>query len=853
MATRIEIQAYVRGQQQVKELGNVFDRMRGQIDKISQQVRQKFFGEPRVYENYVRTQKDLGIKLGAIDGFLKKNNEKYKEQTKLLRQLNKELEGVAPKQKQQILERAVDLDLLRKYEGFLKRKTQLEEKISRARTYPEKVQQEIEEKRAQRQAVFDTAGRLGMTVAIPAMYYMARRTIGEWTAQQKILQSLAPRLEDTNVSFEIMGERIEALRRHTVDVSAQFGYTGKQGLQLVDAFSRLSDVLPNERAIMGLARGYGIPVERMGQQFAMMARMGGTKFDRATQQEMANLFAGAMEKGGMTRRSDEFMQSVTTLMQSYFTKIPEVKPDTITAILAEVNRAGIPALRGLGATQVVQGFEKMMGDQSEAMVAIQTEIVGRGFGDVAKRRGIDIETGVGRYRLAQILKSEGLATNDGFRLAKETLKFITENQGEEIARVMASSILGMPQPMIERMYDTGLMKRLLAGDVSDKEAIRQMQQMGGVAGMTRQRYGMTQDITFLQQQLSGMTNKLYPLVGLGAKILGAGLWGVNSLSETRTQAMAMGTGMGLAQGMFGAGQIGMKVGITGRMAVGANLMRTMMRTGANVGIRQAVRYNTVGQIVAGGLDVAKAYTDPERTGGERTATTLSAMAPLVGAGIGTLIAPGIGTVIGGLIGTGVGIIGSAFEERSRGARIARGETVAYKKQIVDYQKTMGAKYRKEKWGSEAFGGLREPGWWEAVNMFFGGEEWGVSPFTRSAQALEEFGGETTKRYLREQPISTLEAGFSSMEKRKRFGRLAGGEDEGYGGLASAGGVNIGTINVYVNGAQASYDGGQAVAQGLKDGLKEERRKAENKESIELSGMSSSIQARGAFYGLQGSV
>ncbi len=479
--------------------------------------------------------------------------------------------------------------------------------------------------------------RLGLGVlGLPMTMGAAGRSLSEASEQERGVLAMATRLRELNAPIKDFTEYTQSLRRAIVDAGAEFGYSGREAIALADSLQALSGNLISVKDVYGMARGFGMNPQVVGQYVAMARRLGGR--DAPSDERLMNVVARGISASQMGTRPDEFAQAVASAMQIYSSRLPAVDPGMLTTVLAalsaEVNPfdggRGVgryaPTLRGQGGMQVIEGLTAMMSDNSEAMIAMQTELLSRdpaAFSKTMEEMGIRLKPGetlggADRLLLLNTLKQAGVADPDGLKLAGKTIKEISGVQNRSTRILLETYLLRLSPQLVNALEKGGFMTALREGRVTEasfqnflrNQAMGQQAQAMRTPAMQWQR---------LRTQSSAQW----------ARVWAAGLKGTADIFEPGAIAEQMEGGMGLWRApsmMLGAagqkihergqaipmaaGAIGALVGLLGGPGISAGLGATMYGFG-HVG--QELYYNPKhadkrGQIKHT-LDIAVSMTD----------------------------------------------------------------------------------------------------------------------------------------------------------------------------------------------------------------------------------------------------
>ncbi len=338
--------------------------------------------------------------------------------------------------------------------------------------------------------------RLGLSVmGLPVSVAAAGRGIGEAMEQEKGTLGMAARLRETMPPIRDFTEYTMDLRKSIVAAGAEFAYSGREAIALADNLSSLAGGMVDMREVFAMARGFGMAPQVAGQYMASARRFGGR--EAPPDEKLMNIVAKGIATSGMAPRSSEFVQAVVAAMQTYSSRLPAVMPGTLTNILAALSsEQGIgggpgvgrlaPTLRGQGGMQVISGMTAMMDDMSEAMVAIQTELVARdpkAFEKTAKGLGIDTAKGsLGgseRYLLTMALKQAGVADQDGMKLAGRTIKEITRGMDTTTRMALETTLLRLSPQLVAALEKSGFMDAVRDGKISEDQFSKRINQLRG--------------------------------------------------------------------------------------------------------------------------------------------------------------------------------------------------------------------------------------------------------------------------------------------------------------------------------------------------------------------------------------
>lgn len=329
--------------------------------------------------------------------------------------------------------------------------------------------------------------RLGLgALGLPLSLGAAGRQMGEALEQEKLIGPMALRLREVNGPIRDFNEHTINLRRNIVAAGAEFAFSGRESLALTDNISKMAGGLVDMKTVFEGARALGVSPQATGQALALSRRLGGRDVQTPDRDEkMMHALAKSITASGMMPRSEEFITTVVQAMQTYSTRLPSVSPDTLmqmfTALSAEgtAGRPGVgrlaPTLRGQGGMQVMQGLTSMMDDMSEAMVAIQSEIVSRdpaAFAKTAKQLGLNVGgpvSGGDRYAMVTALKQAGVADADGLRMAGRTIKEITTGLDRGTRIAVEAQLLRLSPQIVAALEQGGFIQRLTDETIGFKD------------------------------------------------------------------------------------------------------------------------------------------------------------------------------------------------------------------------------------------------------------------------------------------------------------------------------------------------------------------------------------------------
>lgn len=344
------------------------------------------------------------------------------------------------------------------------------------------------------------AGALGLPLSLAA----AGRQMSEALEQEKLVGGMALRLREVNGPIQDFTEHTMNLRRNIVAAGAEFAFSGRESIALADSLSKMAGGLVDMKTVFESARALGVSPQATGQALALSRRLGGREVQSAQADEkLAHAITKGITTSGMMPRSEEFIQTIAQAMQTYSTRLPSVSPnqllDIFTALSAEGTggRPGVgrlaPTLRGQGGMAVVQGLTSMMDDMSEAMVAIQSEIVSRdpgAFAKTAKQLGLNVGgpvSGGDRYAMVTALKQAGVADADGLRMAGRTIKEITAGLDRGTRIAVESQLLRLSPQIVAALEQGGFIQRLTDETIGFKDfqkAVERFSDLSATAMMT---------------------------------------------------------------------------------------------------------------------------------------------------------------------------------------------------------------------------------------------------------------------------------------------------------------------------------------------------------------------------------
>lgn len=345
------------------------------------------------------------------------------------------------------------------------------------------------------------AGALGLPLSMAAI----GRQMGEAGEQEKMIGPMALRIREVNGPIKDFSEYTMDLRKNIVAAGAEFAFSGRESLALADSLSKMSGGLVDMKTVFEGARGLGIAPQAAGQALALARRLGGRDAQNpGADEKMMHSLGKAISSSGMMPRGEEFVQTLAQAMQTYSTRLPAVSPDTLMGIFSALsndrspNSVGrlAPTLRGQGGLQVTQGLTSMMDDMSEAMVAIQTEIVSRNpqaFKKTANQLGIDVSGGVSggdRYALVTALKQAGVADADGLKLAGRTIKEVTAGLDKGTRIAVESQLLRLSPQIVAALEKGGFMDRLTKDEIGFDDFKKTVDRLSGNAGSAMDTPGM---------------------------------------------------------------------------------------------------------------------------------------------------------------------------------------------------------------------------------------------------------------------------------------------------------------------------------------------------------------------------
>lgn len=463
-----------------KESG--LDKLGRQFDVINQKMRRmadvgKAFGQGDQAQAAFGRQFKVGIEM-------ERSNERLARQKRLAHEILDQMDKANSPERRLSLER---------------RFTVVENAYKKERENQQKLNMGLSEegKELGKLAILRRGLRLGLAVAgVPTTIAGLAHAGNEAQEQEKLVANMAVRLQDLNRPGRDFTDFTIDLRRNIVAAGAGLAFSGREAINLADSLVQLSGGMGGFKDALEASRGLGISPQQAIQLVGFSRRFGGVGGPgQMSDDKFINLIGRGIADSGMAPRGSEYIQSIIQTMQSYSTRLPSVNPETIASVIRAVNATGIPTLRGQGAMQVTEGITRMMDDQSEAMIALQTELIGRRpdlFSSAAKRYGFStgLNTSTDRYALALALKQEGLATQDGLRLAGETIKFITGGQDRTTRMVMESMLLRMPIPMVAALEKAGFMDQLREGKISSAEFSKRVSSFQQNAQLMMQTPGM---------------------------------------------------------------------------------------------------------------------------------------------------------------------------------------------------------------------------------------------------------------------------------------------------------------------------------------------------------------------------
>lgn len=464
------------------KLGRAFDGIAQKMKRMADV--QKSWGGGAVGDDALKRQFRIGAELDNVQGKIRSATKTY---TGLLTELDKTTD---PKRRGELQNR------MNTVERFAGRELALQERLNKS----------IAEEgvTAGRSAMIRRGLRLGLGVlGVPATIAGIARGIQESTEQSRMVSPMAARMYGTSATGGPGGtkdftEYSMRLRENIVDTGAAMAFSGRESIQLADTLVTMTGSMHGFKEALESARTLGLSPQVTTQLIGTSRRFGGTGGSgQMTDEKFASVIARGIGESGMGPRGGEFIQSIVSTMQAYSTRLPIVQPDTITAVIAALNSPAMgrvaPTLRGSGALQVTQGITGMMDDMSEAMIAVQTQIVSRNpqaYAGAARKYGMEGPVnGTAAYGLVMALKQEGIAGPDGMKLAGDTLKFIVSGQDANTRKIMESSMLRLPMPMINALEKGGFMGDFLSGKIGIEGLMKRAGSIGGT-DMAMQTQGM---------------------------------------------------------------------------------------------------------------------------------------------------------------------------------------------------------------------------------------------------------------------------------------------------------------------------------------------------------------------------
>jgi hypothetical protein len=345
---------------------------------------------------------------------------------------------------------------------------------------------------------------LGM-FGLPMTIAGAARAVGEAQQQEQLIQGLATRLRPVNQGFEDFSGHLMRMREQIVDAGAAMAFSGRETIQLADALSRISGQVPDIRTVLEAARGMGVSPQMSGQLLAFARRFGAGPGGASEDSRLMNIVAQGISRTGMMPRAGEYIQAIVETMQQYATRLPSVQPDTIAALVQAINATGVPTLRGQGAMTFISGATAMMDDMSEAMIAMQTEIL-RERPDISRSFAArnfpgmtqdQLFSGPGRYFALMGLKQAGIADPDGLKLAGETINRMTSGFGKKMdptRMTIESMLLRLSPTIVAALEKSGFMQKFLEGQITPerfREQILDAQRAMESPAMKIGRFGRT--------------------------------------------------------------------------------------------------------------------------------------------------------------------------------------------------------------------------------------------------------------------------------------------------------------------------------------------------------------------------
>lgn len=341
-------------------------------------------------------------------------------------------------------------------------------------------QEKLNRAAAEEAAIFKELGLSGGTgaaagiavAAITAAVATVVKAVSESNEQERGVVPIAARVQG---DYQRPGEEFTKytlrMREAIVDIGAEMAFSGKEAIQLANSLVNVSGSMEGFKEGLAASRGLGTSPQTTLQLLGFARRFGGIG-NSGDDEKLLRVVTRGLTESGMLPRGTEYIQSIVQTMQEYSSRVPSLQPDTIAAVMAEINKTGIPTLRGNGAMQVTSGITQMMDDQSEAMIAIQTEIIRRNpsmFAPAARRLGVDATHGTGAYDLALALKQEGLATSDGLLLAGQTIKNVRGGLSLEERLPVEAQLLRLPINMVGALEKSGFIQKLVSGGITPQQ------------------------------------------------------------------------------------------------------------------------------------------------------------------------------------------------------------------------------------------------------------------------------------------------------------------------------------------------------------------------------------------------
>jgi hypothetical protein len=446
---------------------------------------------------------------------------------------------------------------------------------------------------AGRSAMIRRGIKLGLaTLGVPYTIAGIARGLGEANEQSRAVSPMAARMYGNSGAggpgeMKNFTDYSMRLRENIVDTGAAMAYGGRESIQLADNLLTMSGSMKGFNVALEASRSLGLSPQSTIQLLGTARRTGGFS-GGMDEEKLVRMVSRGISETGMGPRGAEYINSIVSTMQSYSTRLPS-EPDMgqiagiIEAVNQQAGRAGAPNLRGSGAMQVTQGLTSMMDDQSEAMIAIQTEIVSRNKGDyakTAKRFGLD-ENG-SPLALVQALKSEGLAGPGGLKLTRETIRYITGGMTDNNNKMyIESQLLRLSVPQVSALNvggDKSFMAKFMRGDIS-MDALQKA--AGGyqmqTPGMAYGRLGATA-AAVMTDAFSEIITPTTSVANAGADIMQSWLpsSGRNKKEEEEKRARlgigVAGTaflGLGLASATIGSGGLALPLALAGAGLLGA--------------------------------------------------------------------------------------------------------------------------------------------------------------------------------------------------------------------------------------------------------------------------------------------